>query len=281
LRKEQEEGRQLIQSRAAKRDAPSPNDNPLNSFTMRHAKALAFVGVEVAHNTLFHFVETMKVRGQARNLKGGDVSHYFANTVEKKPLISGVIPGFMGTAAGATTFMTTFELLTRHFYCGNPAYNDWDFRTKNMAIYLCSDFTGSFSKILFETRKQLIQMFTKDSSMSAILRASLLGWPALAARDTVYRGILLGFYYGTTNIEHKPMLRYSIPQISDFMRHRRATGEKPDETMNDLAYLFYDFHNCAIHTKMTTRITSLICASLLATAVTNPLDVCLSKLLTQ
>jgi len=129
-------------------------------------------------------------------------------------------------------------------------------------------------------------MYTHDSSIQAITRASIMGWPALAMRDTVYRGILLGFYYGTTNIEHKPMLKYSIPQISDFMKQRRvmaqmnSENETDKETMHDHAYLFYDFHNCAVHTKMTTRITSLIAASMLATAITNPLDVCLSKLLT-
>ncbi len=54
------------------------------------------------------------------------------------------------------------------------------------------------------------------------MHASALGWPALVLRDTGFRGILLCFYYSTTEIEHRPVLRYSIPQISDFMRQRRA-----------------------------------------------------------
>ena len=49
--------------------AYATNDiNPMNSFMLRHAKALAFIATEGIHNVLFHFIETVKVRGQARNL---------------------------------------------------------------------------------------------------------------------------------------------------------------------------------------------------------------------
>ena len=70
------------------------------------------------HNTMFHFVETLKVRGQARNLKTGDISLYFHNKVEQKPLISGVVAGFFGAGMGGLTFMTSYNYLT------NIAYND-------------------------------------------------------------------------------------------------------------------------------------------------------------
>ena len=53
---------------------------------------------------MFHVIETVKVRGQARNLVSGDVSHYFKNQVEKKPLISGIVSGFLGAATGAIAF---------------------------------------------------------------------------------------------------------------------------------------------------------------------------------
>lgn len=58
--------------------------NPLNNVFLRNSKALTYVAVEMFHNTSFHFIETLKVRGMARNLKTGDVSLYFANKVEKK-----------------------------------------------------------------------------------------------------------------------------------------------------------------------------------------------------
>jgi hypothetical protein len=70
-------------------------------------------------------------------------------------MISGVISGFLGAAAGGLTFITTYNFLTQYFY-SSKQYLDWDFRLKNFMIYLSSDFTASFAKLFFETRKQLI-----------------------------------------------------------------------------------------------------------------------------
>ena len=60
------------------------DDNPLNNVFLRNAKPLTYVALEIFHNTSLHFIETLKVRAMARNLKSGDVSMYFANKVENK-----------------------------------------------------------------------------------------------------------------------------------------------------------------------------------------------------
>jgi hypothetical protein len=89
---------------------------------VRHAKDLSYVGIECFHATMFHFIETVKVRGMARNLTA-DVSFYFKNQVQTKrnsdyqtyfhiAMISGVISGFLGAAAGGLTFVTTYNFLT-------------------------------------------------------------------------------------------------------------------------------------------------------------------------
>ena len=137
----------------------------MNSFMVRHAKMLTYAALESTHNTLFHFIETVKVRGQARNLVSGDISHYFKNQVEKKPLISGVVSGFFGAATGALTFMTVHDFLTLQFYCNTfgrssgavPKFledskvlnniQSWDFRAKNILIFVMSDFCASMVKI--------------------------------------------------------------------------------------------------------------------------------------
>ena len=54
----------------------------MNSILVRHAKMMMYMALESTHTTLFHFIETVKVRGQARNLVSGDISHYFQNKVE-------------------------------------------------------------------------------------------------------------------------------------------------------------------------------------------------------
>jgi len=132
-------------------------------------------------------------------------------------MISGVISGFLGAAAGGLTFVTTYNFLTQYFY-SSKRYIDWDFRLKNYMIYLSSDFAASFARVFFETRKQLIQMQIYESPLSAIAKASYLGWFPLMFRDLTFRGIILGFYYGTTTIEHSPKLKYTVPQIADIMR---------------------------------------------------------------
>ena len=103
-------------------------------------------------------------------------------------------------------------------------------------------------------------------------------------RDVCFRSILLSCYYYTTDITHAPLLKYSIPQITDFMKQRRALSEMQNttpESVHDLSYLFYEFHHYEIKTKITTRLTFLIGANLLATLMTNPFDVALSKMATQ
>lgn len=107
------------------------------------------------HATFFHVVETVKVRGMARNIKTGDISRYFHNQVEKKPLISGVVSGCAGALSGSLGFITTFNYLTRWFI-ERRQYDQLDFRLKNFIIYLASDFVGCNLKLVFEARKQMI-----------------------------------------------------------------------------------------------------------------------------
>jgi len=68
-------------------------------------------------------------------------------------------------------------------------------------------------------------MNSKDVPFAHLSQLTAKIWFPLALRDVSFRTIILGFYYATTNIEHKPELKYSIPQITDFMKQRRAASE--------------------------------------------------------
>ena len=74
--------------------------------------------------------------------------------------------------------------------------------------------------------------------MSVISRNAYYGMIPLMARDVVFRSVILGTYYGSTEIEHKPCLKYSIPQIMEFMRARRAQGYS--DSLQDLEPFLYD-----------------------------------------
>ncbi len=47
---------------------------------MRNIKGVAFMTLECFHHTTFHFIDTIKVRYQARN-NNQDVCHFFKNKV--------------------------------------------------------------------------------------------------------------------------------------------------------------------------------------------------------
>jgi len=117
--------------------------------------------------------------------------------------------GFFGSAAGALTFITVFNEMTQRVYA-NKRFVDVDFRLKNILIYMVSDFCAGFAKIGFETRKQLIMMYNHDATIEQIAHNCRVGTAPLILRDIYFRSILLGFYYATTHVEHKPQLKYSV-----------------------------------------------------------------------
>ena len=111
---------------------------------------------------------------------------------------------------GGLTFMTNYNYMTQYLY-GSGKYDHIDFRLKNMAIYLSSDFLASIVKLPFETRKQLVQMANYDLEMKVITRNAWAASGALMARDLTFRSIILGTYFATTNIEHRPVVKYTVP----------------------------------------------------------------------
>ena len=52
------------------------------------------------------------------------------------------------------------------------------------------------------------------------------------------------------------------------------------ESFQELRHLFYDHHIYEIRTGMQNRFLGMLLANLVATLITNPLDVCLTKLMT-
>lgn len=110
----------------------------------------------IYQDKMFHYI--------SKTQSSPNVLHHFINYIDIA-LISGVVSGFLGGAAGSLTFISSFNALTHYFYT-TKKYSDWDFRLKNFCIYIISDFAASFAKIFFETRKQLIQMCNYESTLN-------------------------------------------------------------------------------------------------------------------
>jgi hypothetical protein len=130
-----------------------------------------------------------------------------------------VVSGFMGALSGSFAFVCSFYHLTNLFhsnmYKGENAVLDrvklLDYRYKNVLIYAISDLSASVLKAPFEVRKQLIQMYSKDVAANQIAKLVSITWIPLVMRDVTFRTMMLSFYYLTTDIEHKPHLKYTIP----------------------------------------------------------------------
>lgn len=57
----------------------------------------------------------------------------------------------------------------------------------------------------------MIQMCVYDAPLGAMMKATYIGWFPLMLRDVGFRAMLLGSYYVTTDIQHNPVLKYTVP----------------------------------------------------------------------
>lgn len=228
---------------------------------------------------MFHFIDTLKVRSQARNLKH-DVSLYFKHQVIDKPVISGLVSGFLGGFVGSFTFIWVHNSLTWRLYT-QESYRDIDFRKKNYLIFIASDFWSSFTRIFFETRKQLLQMVNKNILLSQIGQGWYLGLAPMILRDFLFRSSLLSVFYLTQEIEQHSELKYSLAEIIDYLNYWREVKGESDASYQNKSHLFIDHHSYKIKTPMQIRFLLMLLANAVGTLITNPIDVCMTKLITQ
>ena len=123
-----DEALKAIQRRNTQNDDDYYEYKHIDGFMLKNIKGVSFVALEAFHHSMFHFIDTVKVRSQARNLTH-DVSYYFKNQVVDKPVISGLVSGFLGGFSGAFTFICVYNTLTWKLY-GQNYYQDMDFRLK-------------------------------------------------------------------------------------------------------------------------------------------------------
>ena len=81
-------------------------------------------------------------------------------------------------------------------------------------------------------------MSNYDIDMKVILRNTYFGFIPLLVREISFRAIVLSTFYLSTNIEHKPILRYSVPEIMHYMKQRREAGY--NDSIHDIKAVIYD-----------------------------------------
>ena len=123
-------------------------------------------------------------------------------------------------------------------------------------------------------------MWNKNIPLSQIGRGWYLGVTPLILRDFLFRSSLLGVYYATTNVEQTPILKFSMTEMLGYLKYcREERGE--NATFESKKHLFIEYHNYDVKTKMNFRFLLMLLGNLVATLITNPIDVCLTKLITQ
>lgn len=108
----------------------------------------------------------------------------------------------------------------------HPKLVNWDFRLKNYIIFSCSDLCASFARIFFEVRKQLLQMCNQRILISEVLSGCYLGLAPLILRDFIFRTSLLGVFYGTTEIVHRPALKFALSDVLAYIKHLKKSGDE-------------------------------------------------------
>ncbi len=83
-------------------------------------------------------------------------------------MISGITAGFTGAMFGSFAFISTYNNMTHYIYT-HPTYGAWDFRLKNLCIFMTAEVAGAFGRIFFETRKQILQMCNTEIRLKEIL----------------------------------------------------------------------------------------------------------------
>ena len=197
-----------------------------------------------------------------------------------RPNISGLVSGFLGGLSGSFTFICVYNAMTWKIYTEDK-YRSYDFRYKNYLIFVTSDFWAWFTRIFFETRKQIIQMWNKDVLMSHIARGWYLGLVPMIVRDFLFRSTLLSVFYTTQRLEQKTKLKFTVSEIIDYLKYCREDKGEVNATYQSKLHLFIEFHNYENKTAMNIRFLIMIFANLIGTLVTNPIDVWMTKLITQ
>jgi hypothetical protein len=143
--------------------------------------------------------------------------------------------------------------------------------------YVLSDFVKSTVFLPFEARKQRIQLAhsSLDIIFPNVFKYMLRAYPALLIRDTIFRVITFSSFLNSLNVEHKPRLKYNLEEIRDYIKIKEKQGEK-----YNVSY-FMDYSKFNITSPFSHIMLNLLLCTVVATVITHPLDVIITKMLTQ
>jgi len=151
----------------------------------------------------------------------------------------------------------------------------YNWKAKIIMSYICSDVIKTTVFLPFESRKQRLQMHQTDLGIFTISKNAFRAFIPMIARDIIFRIITLGSFLNSLNIEHKPTLKYKLSEIRELIKESEKKGEKLNVSF------FMDYSKFNIYSTFPLIFFNLVICTIVATIVTHPTDVVITKILTQ
>jgi hypothetical protein len=174
-------------------------------------------------------------------------------------------------------FVYVNEKILTHLFNKRNNYEHLNWKSKLLLSYVCADFAKAAVFLPFEARKQRIQMFHNfaDLKLTTMSQFMLRGYTPMIIRDILFRIISFGSYIQFLNVEHKPALKYKLDDIQQYIRQKQKRGEAVDGSV------FLDHSKFQMKSSFNSIFANLLFCTVIATFVTQPLDVITTKILTQ
>ena len=173
--------------------------------------------------------------------------------------------------------MTSYEYFTRLIFrdqlrSRKKLEKDW--KLKILKVYLISDFFKALVFLPFEARKQRLQLCQDSYDNRLFLKNLIRASPIYLTKELLFRFLTIGSYLAFCHISFEIKLKYSYEEIRNFIKDAEKRGKRFDRAS------FYEIEYFPI-TSFGAVFPILLTSNILATILTQPLDVVNTKLLTQ
>ncbi len=155
--------------------------------------------------------------------------------------------------------------------------SNMDWKAKLISSYILADIVKVSVFLPFEARKQRIQLYhlINEIGVKNYSNYMMRAFFPMILRDAIFRIITLGAFLKKLNVHHQPTLKYKLNDIKEYIRTKEKSGQKVN-----VSY-FMDYSRFHIYSPFPTILLNLVFCSVFATIITQPIDVIITKILTQ
>lgn len=174
-------------------------------------------------------------------------------------------------------FIYSNDKFLLYFFRQSKKFKDFSWKAKILLSFICSDVIKSLIFLPFEARKQRLQMSQNFNDVEPVstMKWAARAYPGVVLRDIIFRVITLGTFLNGLQTEHKPQLKYKLDDIKAYIKEMEKQGKRINYSY------FMDYSKFLIKSNFNSIFFNLISCTVIATVITQPLDIAITKLLTQ